>query len=166
MKTTKLHILWFYSKAYVVKLFQRLIDTQTWSDEGSVSERILRNYLLLFACVRRYVPCVHTARVFFLKWKESGGKMRLVLTINKVLIPNFSNNKQHALFIHMYTFCLMLWNYRLPADIRLVVYTEGARTEEGWDFLMEMYRHTMYPSEKSQIKAALAYSPLAHKLEW
>lgn len=60
----------------------------------------------------------------------------------------------------------MLWNCRLPADIRLVVYAEGARTEEGWDFLMEMYYRTMYPSEKSQIKAALTYSPLAHKLEW
>ncbi|KAK3521833.1 hypothetical protein QTP70_018566 [Hemibagrus guttatus] len=117
-------------KAYLVNLFQGLIDTQTWSDEGSVSERILRNYLLLFACVRRYTPCVSTARDLFLKWKESGGNMRL------------------------------------PADIRLVVYTEGARTEEGWDFLMEMYRHTMYPSEKSQIKAALSYSPLAHKLDW
>lgn len=117
-------------KAYLVNLFQGLIDTQTWSDEGSVSERILRNYLLLFACVRRYAPCVTTAQDLFLKWKESGGNMRL------------------------------------PADIRLVVYTEGARTEEGWDFLMEMYRYTMYPSEKSQIKAALAYSPLAHKLEW
>ncbi|XP_026799508.3 endoplasmic reticulum aminopeptidase 1 [Pangasianodon hypophthalmus] len=117
-------------KAYLVNLFQRLIDTQTWSDEGSVSERILRNYLLLFACVRRYAPCVSTAQDLFLRWKESGGNMRL------------------------------------PADIRLVVYTEGARTEEGWDFLMEMYRYTMYPSEKSQIKAALTYSPLAHKLEW
>ncbi|TSM28089.1 Endoplasmic reticulum aminopeptidase 1 [Bagarius yarrelli] len=117
-------------KAYLVNLFQGLIDTQTWNDEGSVSERILRNYLLLFACVRRYAPCVSIAQDLFLKWKESGGEIRL------------------------------------PADIRLVVYTEGAQTEEGWDLLMEMYRHTVYPSEKSQIKAALSYSPLAHKLEW
>ncbi|KAF7701086.1 endoplasmic reticulum aminopeptidase 1 isoform X1 [Silurus meridionalis] len=117
-------------KAHLVNLFKGLIDIQTWSDGGSVSERILRNYLLLFACVRRYAPCVSTAQNLFLKWKESGGIMRL------------------------------------PADIRLVVYTEGAQTEEGWDFLMEMYRQTMYPSEKSQIKAALSYSPLAHKLEW
>lgn len=70
------------------------------------------------------------------------------------------------MLVYVYTICLMLWNCRLPADIRLVVYTEGARTEEGWDFLMELYRYTMYPSEKSHIKAALAYSPLAHKLEW
>lgn len=148
-----------------MNLFQGLIDTQTWNDEGSVSERILRNYLLLFACVRRYAPCVNTAQDLFLNWKESSGNMRSVFTVNKVLIPIFSS-KKHALFIHMYAFCRMLWNCRLPADIRLVVYTEGARTEEGWDFLMEMYRHTMYPSEKSQIKAALAYSPLAHKLDW
>lgn len=97
-----------------MKLFQRLIDTQTWSDEGSISERILRNYLLLFACVRRYVPCVHTAQVFFLKWKESGGRMRLVLTINKVLIPHFSNKKNmlclsvciHSVLCYETTGCL------------------------------------------------------------
>ncbi|XP_072514582.1 endoplasmic reticulum aminopeptidase 1 [Salminus brasiliensis] len=117
-------------KGYLVNLFQGLINSQTWSDEGSVSERMLRNYLLLFACIRRHPPCVSTAQELFQKWKESDG------------------------------------NLRLPADVRLVVYTEGARTEEGWDFLLEKYCHTMYPSEKSQIKAALSYSPLAHKLEW
>ncbi|XP_017549208.2 endoplasmic reticulum aminopeptidase 1 [Pygocentrus nattereri] len=117
-------------KSYLMNLFQRLINAQRWSDEGSVSERILRNYLLLFACVRRYGPCVQTAQELFQKWKESDGKMRL------------------------------------PADVRLVVYTEGARTEEGWDFLLEKYRQTLYPSEKSQIKAALSYSPLADKLKW
>ncbi|XP_066507642.1 endoplasmic reticulum aminopeptidase 1 [Hoplias malabaricus] len=117
-------------KGYLVNLFQSLIDAQTWTDDGSVSERILRNYLLLFACVRRYEPCVHKAQELFNKWKESDGTLSL------------------------------------PADVRLVVYTEGARTAEGWDFLLEKYRHTMYPSEKSQIKGALSYSPLAGKLKW
>ncbi|XP_062870320.1 endoplasmic reticulum aminopeptidase 1 [Trichomycterus rosablanca] len=117
-------------KGYLMNLFQRLIDTQSWSDKGSVSERLLRNYLLLFACVCRYSPCVSTAQDLFHKWKESGGKLRL------------------------------------PADVRLVVYTEGAQTEEGWDFLLTEYNHTIYTSEKIQIKAALSYSPLAHKLKW
>uniref|UniRef100_A0A4W4H0M7 Aminopeptidase n=1 Tax=Electrophorus electricus TaxID=8005 RepID=A0A4W4H0M7_ELEEL len=117
-------------KGFLVHLFQGLIDAQQWSDEGSVAERVLRNYLLLFACVRRYAPCVRTAQELFHKWKDADGEMRL------------------------------------PADVRLVVYTEGARTEEGWDFLLEKYLHTMYPSEKAQIKAALSYSPLAHKLHW
>ncbi|XP_056592948.1 endoplasmic reticulum aminopeptidase 1 [Triplophysa dalaica] len=117
-------------KGHLVKLFQRLIDSQSWSDEGSVSERVLRNYLLLFACIRRYPSCVSTATDLFQKWKESDGKM---------------------------------W---LPADVSLVVFTEGARTDEGWDFLLEKYVKSVSPSEKSLIKAALSYSPLAHKLEW
>lgn len=117
-------------KGYLVKLFQRLIDSQSWSDEGSVSERVLRNYLLLFACIRRYPSCVTIATDLFQKWTESDGKM---------------------------------W---LPADVSLVVFTEGARTDEGWDFLLEKYVKSVSPSEKRLIKAALSYSPLAHKLEW
>ncbi|RXN04988.1 endoplasmic reticulum aminopeptidase 1-like protein [Labeo rohita] len=117
-------------KGHLVKLFKTLIDRQSWSDDGSVSERMLRNYLLLFACVRRYPSCVSTATQLFQQWKESDGKMRL------------------------------------PTDISLVVYTEGARTDEGWDFLLEKYKGSASPSEKWMIKAALSYSPLAHKLQW
>ncbi|XP_051541059.1 endoplasmic reticulum aminopeptidase 1 isoform X2 [Myxocyprinus asiaticus] len=117
-------------KGYLVKLFKRLIDSQNWTDEGSVSERVLRNYLLLFACVRRYPPCVRTATQLFQKWRESDGKM---------------------------------W---LPTDVSLVVYTEGARSDEGWDFLLEKYKKSVSPSEKRLIKASLSYSPLTHKLHW
>lgn len=56
--------------------------------------------------------------------------------------------------------------FRLPSDVTLVVYTEGARSESGWDFLLQKYLLSMSPSEKSNIKAALAYSPLADKLQW
>lgn len=56
--------------------------------------------------------------------------------------------------------------FRLPADVSLVVYTEGARTDEGWDFLLEKYKRSTSPSEKWMIKAALAYTPLTHKLQW
>uniref|UniRef100_A0A672M2K7 Aminopeptidase n=1 Tax=Sinocyclocheilus grahami TaxID=75366 RepID=A0A672M2K7_SINGR len=116
-------------KNHLVKIFKTLIDRQNWSDEGSVSERMLRNYLLLFACVRRYPSCISTATRLFQQWKESDGKM-------------------------------------LPTDVSLVVYTEGARTDEGWDFLLEKYKRAVSPSEKWMIKAALSYSPLAHKLQW
>lgn len=64
-----------FEQGHLVKLFQRLIDSQSWSDEGSVSERVLRNYLLLFACIRRYPSCVSTATDLFQKWKESDAKM-------------------------------------------------------------------------------------------
>ncbi|KAG5261751.1 hypothetical protein AALO_G00287940 [Alosa alosa] len=117
-------------KGYILNLFRGLIDRQDWSDEGTVSQRILRNYLLLFACIRRHPPVVTKAQQLFQQWTESNGTMRL------------------------------------PSDVTLVVYTEGARSESGWDFLLQKYLLSMSPSERSNIKAALAYSPVVDKLQW
>ncbi|NXI65885.1 ERAP1 aminopeptidase, partial [Anseranas semipalmata] len=64
-------------KEYIVTLFKDLIDKQFWSDDGSVSERILRHSLLLFACIRRYQPCVDKAEEYFLKWQKSNGTLSL-----------------------------------------------------------------------------------------
>ncbi|XP_036792334.1 endoplasmic reticulum aminopeptidase 1b isoform X2 [Oncorhynchus mykiss] len=64
-------------KGYIVELFRGLIDRQTWSDEGSVSQRVLRSYLLLFGSVRNHPPCVATATHLFNKWRASDGNMSL-----------------------------------------------------------------------------------------
>ncbi|KAM9167640.1 endoplasmic reticulum aminopeptidase 1 [Mergus octosetaceus] len=64
-------------KEHIVNLFKDLIDKQLWSDDGSVSERMLRQSLLLFACVRRYQPCVDKAEEYFLKWQKSNGTLSL-----------------------------------------------------------------------------------------
>uniref|UniRef100_A0A8C5B8G9 Aminopeptidase n=1 Tax=Gadus morhua TaxID=8049 RepID=A0A8C5B8G9_GADMO len=64
-------------KGYIVELLQTLIDQQTWSDSGSVSERVLRSYLLLFACVRNHAPCVEKASRLFHSWKALDGNMSL-----------------------------------------------------------------------------------------
>ncbi|XP_069483770.1 endoplasmic reticulum aminopeptidase 1 [Ambystoma mexicanum] len=64
-------------KAYIVNLFKSLIDRQSWSDDGTVSERMLRSSLLHFACVRKYQPCVDKAEDYFKKWRESNGTLRL-----------------------------------------------------------------------------------------
>ncbi|KAM5298200.1 endoplasmic reticulum aminopeptidase 1 [Ctenodactylus gundi] len=60
-------------KAFLIRLLRNLIDKQTWTDEGSVSERMLRSRLLLLACVLKYQPCVQRAEGYFRQWKESKG---------------------------------------------------------------------------------------------
>ncbi|KAK2489198.1 hypothetical protein MC885_014143, partial [Smutsia gigantea] len=65
-------------KAFLISLLKGLIDKQTWTDSGSMSERMLRSQLLLFACVRKYQPCVQRAEVFFREWKEANGNLRSV----------------------------------------------------------------------------------------
>ncbi|PIO38247.1 hypothetical protein AB205_0045030 [Aquarana catesbeiana] len=58
-------------KAYILNLLRGLIDIQSWTDDGTVSERMLRSSLLLFACFRKYQPCVEKAKDYFTKWRES-----------------------------------------------------------------------------------------------
>ncbi|XP_057688730.1 endoplasmic reticulum aminopeptidase 1b [Corythoichthys intestinalis] len=64
-------------KAFMLDLFKDLIDNQSWDDSGSTSERTLRSYLLLFACVRNYTPCVTKATQLFNIWKNSHGIISL-----------------------------------------------------------------------------------------
>uniref|UniRef100_A0AAQ6IIF4 Aminopeptidase n=1 Tax=Anabas testudineus TaxID=64144 RepID=A0AAQ6IIF4_ANATE len=68
-------------KGYIVDLFRGLIDKQEWSDSGSVSERVLRSYLLLFGSVRNYPPCLTKATQLFKQWKDSDGNMSLPVDV-------------------------------------------------------------------------------------
>uniref|UniRef100_A0A8C2AJI6 Aminopeptidase n=1 Tax=Cyprinus carpio TaxID=7962 RepID=A0A8C2AJI6_CYPCA len=115
-------------KGYILQLFRKLIDQQSWTDDGSVSQRMLRSYLLLFGCVRGHPPCVSTATQLFNQWRDSDGNMSL------------------------------------PNDVTMAVFSVGAQTEDGWEFLFEKYKESMYASMKSRIKMALTTSPLDHKM--
>ncbi|XP_068617106.1 endoplasmic reticulum aminopeptidase 1b [Brachionichthys hirsutus] len=64
-------------KGYIVDLFRGLIDRQQWADSGSVSERMLRSYLLVFCCFRKYAPCMTKATQLFTQWRDSDGNMSL-----------------------------------------------------------------------------------------
>ncbi|XP_063309750.1 endoplasmic reticulum aminopeptidase 1 [Pelobates fuscus] len=64
-------------KAYILNLFRNLIDVQTWTDDGTVTERMLRSSLLVLACVRGYQPCVQKAEILFREWRESNGTYSL-----------------------------------------------------------------------------------------
>ncbi|XP_048359352.1 endoplasmic reticulum aminopeptidase 1 [Sphaerodactylus townsendi] len=64
-------------KGYLLNLFKNIIDKQSWTDEGTMTERILRDTLLTFACVRKYQPCVDKATEYFRKWKDSDGTLHL-----------------------------------------------------------------------------------------
>ncbi|XP_059825420.1 endoplasmic reticulum aminopeptidase 1-like [Hypanus sabinus] len=117
-------------KAYIVDLFKNLIDQQSWSNDGTISERMLRSSLLVFACVRKYQPCVDRAEKYFRSWKDSNGTLSL------------------------------------PTDVATAIFAVGAQTAEGWDFLFEKYRRSLFSSEKSKIKRALTITNNTEKLQW
>lgn len=151
---------------YVLNLFQELIDRQEWSDSGSVSERVLRSYLLLFSCYRNYPPCVARATRLFKEWKDSDGTMRSVTNKQMPSDSDDSSNdgglagpglnlKKKTPFVSS-----------LPVDITMAVFVIGARTPEGWDFLFEKYRTSLQMSVRSRMKTAMTTSQLQDKLSW
>ncbi|KAM4706913.1 endoplasmic reticulum aminopeptidase 1 isoform 1-T2 [Discoglossus pictus] len=117
-------------KVYIINVFRNLIDSQTWDNNGTVSERMIRSHLLLFACVRKYQPCVKKAEKLFKEWQDSNGTISL------------------------------------PSDVATAVYSMGAQTPEGFDFLFSKYITIQTTSVKHQIETALTLTPDKQKLQW
>ncbi|XP_012494252.1 PREDICTED: endoplasmic reticulum aminopeptidase 1 [Propithecus coquereli] len=87
-------------KAFLIRLLSDLIDKQTWTDEGSVSERMLRSQLLLLACVRKYQPCVQRAEGYFRKWKESNGNLSLPTDVTLAVFAVGAQNTEGWDFLY------------------------------------------------------------------
>ncbi|XP_047236213.1 endoplasmic reticulum aminopeptidase 2-like [Girardinichthys multiradiatus] len=62
---------------YILQFFRTVIDQQTWSDSGTVSERRLRSEVLSLACHLDYPPCVERANQHFKDWLRSNGTLNL-----------------------------------------------------------------------------------------
>ncbi|XP_074525912.1 endoplasmic reticulum aminopeptidase 2 [Halichoeres trimaculatus] len=62
---------------YILGFFRDVIDQQTWSDSGSVSERRLRSEVLSLACHLDDPSCIERARNSFNDWLQSNGTLNL-----------------------------------------------------------------------------------------
>ncbi|XP_074061294.1 leucyl-cystinyl aminopeptidase [Macrotis lagotis] len=69
----------------VANLLKRQIQEQTWTDEGTLSERELRSILLDFACTHRLESCNTKAMKLFQEWVESNGTKSLPTDVMPVV---------------------------------------------------------------------------------
>ncbi|XP_028661573.1 endoplasmic reticulum aminopeptidase 2-like [Erpetoichthys calabaricus] len=115
-------------KNYILKYFQDVIDKQTWSDEGSISDRRLRSEVLNLACDFDHPMSVKKANELFKEWVRSNGTLSL------------------------------------PTDVIMMVYSVGAKSAEGWDFLLEKYKISLSGAEQSKILSALINTKDVDKL--
>lgn len=115
-------------KHYILQYFKPVIDMQSWSDEGSVWDRMLRSVLLKLACYLNHTPCIQKATELFSQWVESSGKLNI------------------------------------SADVLKIVYSVGAQTTAGWNYLLEQYGLSLSAAEKNKILYALSTSKHQEKL--
>ncbi|XP_029428704.1 leucyl-cystinyl aminopeptidase [Rhinatrema bivittatum] len=114
---------------HILKLLNKMISNQTWTDEGTLSEQERRSVLLGFACSHDVESCTTKASKLFEEWKNQDGS-------------------------------------RLPTDVMKIVFTAGAKTMEGWEFLLTKYNSSLLEAEKNKILEALASTEKANKLIW
>ncbi|XP_019387949.1 PREDICTED: endoplasmic reticulum aminopeptidase 1 [Crocodylus porosus] len=151
-------------KEYIVNIFKNLIDKQSWNDEGSVSERLLRNSLLLFACARKYQPCVDKAEEYFMKWKESDGTLRLPSDVKAAVYAVGAQTVQGWDFLFS--------KYRLPSfnteKNEIEVALSISRNKEKLQWLMDqgLLGDIVKTQDLPHIVVFVAKNPSGYHLAW
>ncbi|KAL0979300.1 hypothetical protein UPYG_G00183370 [Umbra pygmaea] len=94
-------------RTYILSYFRDLIDRQTWSDKGSVSERRLRSELLTLTCHLGDPPCLEQAKHRFKHWLDSNSTLSLPADVTEtVYTVGAQEQRGWEALLHAYTHCL------------------------------------------------------------
>ncbi|XP_068460790.1 endoplasmic reticulum aminopeptidase 1b isoform X2 [Clinocottus analis] len=151
-------------KDYIVDLFRGLIDRQEWTDSGSVSERVLRSYLLLFSCVRKYAPCVTKATKLFNSWRDSDGIMSLPVDVTMAVFVIGAQTPQGWDFLFE--------EYRRSLQMSLKSRLKSAMTisplQDKLKWMMEQSLHgeVMKTQDLPGVVVSVSKNPRGYKLAW
>uniref|UniRef100_A0A9J7XKK3 Aminopeptidase n=1 Tax=Cyprinus carpio carpio TaxID=630221 RepID=A0A9J7XKK3_CYPCA len=77
--------LFFSLQTYILQYFRDVIDKQSWSDDGMVSDRRLREEVLSLACDFDYPPCLEKAKHLYNSWVESNGAISLPTDVSETV---------------------------------------------------------------------------------
>ncbi|XP_010196291.2 endoplasmic reticulum aminopeptidase 1 [Colius striatus] len=151
-------------KEYIVNLFRDLIDSQSWSDEGSVSERFLRNSLLLFACVHGYQPCVEKAQGYFTEWQKSNGTLSLPADVKTAVYAVGAQVSEGWDFL--------LSKYQLPSfslernKIEFALSLRGSKEKLQWLMDQGLRGDIVRTQDLPHIVMYVAKNPSGYHLAW
>ncbi|XP_069565580.1 endoplasmic reticulum aminopeptidase 2 [Brachyistius frenatus] len=92
---------------YILQFFRAVIDQQTWSDSGSVSERRLRSDILSLACHLDDPLCLERARQHFKDWLQSNGTVNLPTDVAETVYSEGAQDDHGwAALLHTYKISL------------------------------------------------------------
>ncbi|XP_064358974.1 endoplasmic reticulum aminopeptidase 1-like isoform X1 [Dromaius novaehollandiae] len=151
-------------KEYIVNLFKDLIDKQSWNDEGSVSERMLKHSLLLFACVRGYQPCVDKAQEYFMKWQKSNGTLSLPTDVKTAVYAIGAQTSEGWDFLFSK---YRLHSFNLEKD-KIELALSLSRNNDKLQWLMDQGLHgdIIKTQDLPHITVFVARNPSGYHLAW
>ncbi|KAM9858401.1 endoplasmic reticulum aminopeptidase 1b [Aulostomus maculatus] len=151
-------------KGHIVDLFQGLIDRQEWGDSGSVSERVMRSYLLTFACVRNYAPCVTKATQLFNMWRDSDGNMSLPVDVTMAvfLVGGRTPAGWDFLFKKYQDSLQMSVKSRLKSAMAFSPLQDKLK----WMMEQSLHGEVMKSQDLASVIVSVSNNPHGHKLAW
>ncbi|KAM3610345.1 uncharacterized protein V6R79_002695 [Siganus canaliculatus] len=151
-------------KSYIVDLFKGLIDKQQWTDSGTVPERVLRSYLLLFSCVRNYPPCVSKAKQLFNEWKESDGTMSLPVDITMAVFVIGARTPEGWDFLfEKYRHSLQM---SFKSRMKTAMAVSQLKDKLKWMMEQSLKGEVMKTQDLSDVVVSVSRNPHGYKLAW
>ncbi|XP_034548794.1 endoplasmic reticulum aminopeptidase 1b [Notolabrus celidotus] len=151
-------------KGYIVDLFRGLIDRQEWTDSGSVSERMQRSYLLLFACVRNHAPCVKKATQLFNQWKDSDGTMSLPVDITMAVFMTGARTADGWDFMfEKYRTSLQM---SVKSRMKTAMAFSPLKNKLQWMMEQSLQGEVMKTQDLPDVIVSISKNPHGYKLAW
>uniref|UniRef100_A0A8C4NSR4 Aminopeptidase n=1 Tax=Dicentrarchus labrax TaxID=13489 RepID=A0A8C4NSR4_DICLA len=141
-----------------------LIDRQEWTDSGSVSERVLRSYLLLFGCVRNYPPCVTKATQLFNKWRESDGNMSLPVDVTMAVFVIGARTPEGWDFLfEKYRSSLQM---SVKSRLKSAMAVTPLQDKLKWMMEQSLHGEVMKTQDLPDVIVSVSRNPRGYKLAW
>ncbi|KAM4576191.1 endoplasmic reticulum aminopeptidase 1b [Odontesthes bonariensis] len=151
-------------KGYIVDLFRGLFDRQEWTDSGSVSERVLRSYLLLFSCVRNYAPCLTKATKLFNQWKDSDGTMSLPVDVTMAVFVIGARTPEGWDFLfEKYRSSLQM---SVKSRLKVAMAVSPLQDKLKWMMEQSLLGEVMKTQDLPDVIVSVSKNPHGYKLAW
>ncbi|KAI1900319.1 hypothetical protein AGOR_G00048750 [Albula goreensis] len=151
-------------KTYILQYFKAVIDKQTWSDTGSVSDRKLRSEVLSMACDLSYLLCVEKAKALFNSWVKSNGKISLPTDVTETIYSiGAQENEGWAFLLEKYNVSLSETEKH-----KILVALASSKDSEKLSRLLDlgMEGEMIRTQDLSSLIYSVARNPVGHFLAW
>lgn len=149
---------------YILRFFRAVIDQQTWTDDGSVSERRLRSAILSLACRLEDPQCLDQARQRFKDWLWSNGTLNLPTDVASTIYSVGAKNDLG------WTSLLQIYKTSLSEDSKSKILSALTRTGDTnkLNRLLELGLEgkVIRSQDLSHVIMMVARNPRGHYLAW
>ncbi|XP_069748295.1 leucyl-cystinyl aminopeptidase isoform X2 [Narcine bancroftii] len=151
-------------KEYIFDIFGDLIDQQTWSNNGSFSERQLRSKLLATACDLKYDSCIQNASNLFTKWMNSSDLSLLPSDLTTTIFTIGART------LEGWTFMCQMYSHLQSKTDKSKMLTAMAKTNNVHHLIWLMYNSLHHDTIRTQelpfILATSSRTPVGYLFAW